>query len=388
MKKVLAILLACTLGCFVGCGDNTKDPVDTNNYTFSSFTNPTLVLTGTSDYKDEVADPSIVKGDDGYFYIFATNQVVLRSQDACNWEFYKRGLFPTPSWSGDPELYPNDPGGCAIWAPDVIKIGDKWIYYYSLSGWGKCCGIGLAVADEIAGPYTDLGKLFSYKQIGIDNAIDPHVFVDYDGRVYMSVGSFQGLYIVELTADGLGLMGGLETQKNEKILIAGKVGGWDGSTYEGSYIIEKDGYYYYFGSVGTCCEGKNSTYRVVCGRSESITGPYLDSRGLSMTMSGNGVTVGEPVLNTGFNNPNYAGAGHNSILKDDAGDYWIYYHAYSAKDNFRTRHLFMNKLFWTEDGWPYVENNVVDNETGESELQKYKPSFDEELDGPRFLVKE
>jgi arabinan endo-1,5-alpha-L-arabinosidase len=65
------------------------------------------------------------------------------------------------------------------------------------------------------------------------------------------------------------------------VLIAGEPGNqdWDGSTYEGSYIIKKDGYYYYFGSVGTCCEGKNSTYRVVVGRSESITGPYTDKAG-------------------------------------------------------------------------------------------------------------
>ena len=43
------------------------------------------------------------------------------------------------------------------------------------------------------------------------------------------------------------------------------------------------------------------------------------------------------------------------ILKDDAGDYWIYYHAYSSLDRYATRHLFMDKIEWDEDGFPYVE---------------------------------
>ncbi len=360
----------------------TKEPTPVE-YFFGTYTNPTLVTyENGSPYKTEVADPSIVRGDDGYFYIFSTLGRVLRSEDACNWIVYSDNIITRPTW--DKDVW-GESVNAQIWAPDVIKIGDKWIYYYSLSAWGKCCGVGYAVADEIAGPYTDMGKLFDYKEIKIDNAIDPHVFIDDDGRVYMSVGSFQGLFLLELTEDGTELLGGVEYQRDNKVLIAGKVGGWDGSTYEGSYIIKKDGMYYYFGSVGTCCEGKSSTYRVVVGRADNIAGPYTDAAGRPLTASGSGKTYGEMCLWTGITNANMSGAGHNSILLDDAGDYWIYYHAYSSADNFATRHLFMDKLSWDDNGFPYVSYTYV-NDEGEEKESKVKPSFEIELDGPRFIV--
>lgn len=351
------------------------------NYTFASYANPTMVFNSVgSDYRGEVADPSIVRGDDGYFYVFATGGIMLRSEDACTFEVVTNSVIPTPTWWQD--LYPNA-SGFAIWAPDVIKIEDKWIYYYSLSAWGKCCGVGYAVSDTIDGPYEDKGKLFDLNEIEIQNCIDPHVFIDDDGSIYMSVGSFQGLYLLELTDDGMGLFGGVEYQRDNKTLIAGKAGGWDGSTYEGSYIIKKDGYYYYFGSAGTCCEQGNSTYRVYVGKSDNIRGPYKDSKGFSMTMSGSGSTYGELVLWAGMSDEkDVVGTGHNSILRDDKGDYWIYYHAYSSKDNFITRHLFLDKLEWNDKGYPYV--SYINPET-ETET-KFKPSFDIELDGPCFYV--
>lgn len=391
MKKGLTFLMLLTIVLgLIGCEDNKeteKTPVKPEpevEYVYSTYTNPVSVIyENGSDFKAEVADPSIVRGDDGLFYIFATGGVVLKSEDACNWVVHATKVLPSmPTWDVDVWGYGVNPG---IWAPDVIKIGDKWIYYYSLSAWGKCCGIGLAVADEITGPYEDLGKLFDYKEIGIDNAIDPHVFVEDDGTVYMSVGSFQGLYLLQLTSDGLALEGGVETQARDKVLIAGKVGGWDGSTYEGSYIIKKDGYYYYFGSAGTCCEGKNSTYRVLVGRAEEITGPYLDAQGRPLTASGSGKTFGTMCLDTGITNKNMSGAGHNSILVDDAGDYWIYYHAYSTADNYATRHLFMDKLAWDENGFPHVEYTYT-NDEGVVKTTKIKPSFQIELDGPRFIA--
>ncbi len=356
-----------------------ESSLDPHSYVSGTYANPVNVTNGGFDYKSEVADPSIVKGDDGYFYIFATGRVVLRSEDGCTFSVYSNSIIPVPSWGS--ELYDNT-NGIEVWAPDVKKIGDKWIYYYSLSGWGKCVGIGYATADNIAGPYTDQGKLFTYKEIGVENAIDPCIYDD-DGSIYMAFGSFQGLYLIQLTADGMGLYGGTDGtdlkagvtyQAANKVMIAGKVGSWDGSTYEGSYIIKHDGYYYYFGSSGTCCEGKSSTYRVYCGRSENITGPYVDSKNRPLTGSGNGVTNGDNVIWAGTNSDkDVVAPGHNSVLQDDTGDLWLYYHAYSSADNFNTRHLFMDKLIFDEKtGFPHVEG--------------YKPTFQEEKDGPSLLA--
>lgn len=336
------------------------------------YQNPCTVTRANSElkYSGEIADPSVVRGDDGYFYSFSTAYRVLRSEDACNWELYSENIIKWPSWGAEVSPYDNDYN---LWAPDVVKVGDKWIYYYSLSGWDKPRGIGYAIADEIAGPYEDQGKLFSGDEMGIKNCIDPQTFVDDDGSVYMTVGSFQGLYMVELTDDGMGLKNGLEYQKANKTLIAGYDGNWDGATYEGSYIIKKDDYYYYFGSAGSCCVGKNSTYKVYVGRSKNIKGPYVDANNAKLTDSRVATTNGNLVLQKPMAMDGIvAGVGHNSILLDDFGDYWIYYHGYSKNDNFGTRHLFMDKLLWDEDGFPYVEGK--------------RPSFDEEIDGPRFIL--
>lgn len=385
MKK--SILFLSMLTMLTGCGRSSEKqteaekPVESENkvtetieYTSSTYSNPVLVTTdsGTT-YNGEVADPSVVRDlETGEFYSFSTNRVILHSEDGCMWQVYAQGdkVIDFPTWGE--EVQPGKTVG--MWAPDVQKIGNTWYYFYSLSGWGSCCGVGYGTSDNIAGPYVDQGKLFSYKEIGIENAIDPNVIVEEEtGDIYMTVGSFQGDYLVQLVQNDdqtISLFGGVEHQEKNKILIGGKPSGWDGSQYEGGYIIKREGYYYYFGSSGTCCEGKKSTYRVLVGKSKDIKGPYLDQNNFPLTASGSGTTKGRMVLWAGVDNENVAGPGHNSVIKDDAGDYWIYYHAFSSKDSFGTRHLFMDKLLWDEKGFPYINTT--------------KPSFDEELDGPRL----
>lgn len=389
-SKLLFGGLACLATLLVSCGQGEKptpkpttvipttEPV---NYDNGIYQNPVDVsYSGGSEYKNGVADPSIVKGDDGYLYVFSTGGLVLKSEDGCNFEVVTTNIIDIPDWYKD--VYPDDSAvGFGIWAPDVIKIGDTWIYYYSLSGWGKCCGVGYATSDNIAGPYEDQGKLFDLNEIGIQNCIDPQVIIDDDGRVYMAVGSFQGLYLLELTEDGMGLYNGVEYQNRNKVLIAGRAGGWDGATYEGSYIIKEGDTYYYFGSAGTCCEGGNSSYRVYVGKSNNIAGPYVDSEGRKLTASGSGVTYGELVVWAGMSSDKkVAGPGHNSVYRDDKGDLWLYYHSYCEEDNYRTRHLFMDKLSWDDNDFPYV--SYIDPDTDEE--IKYKPSYEIEIDGPSF----
>ena len=382
LVKFLALaVLMCSAGCSTATSSNTSSvkPTpsssstkieDPKSYWFETYTNPTSVVNASGQpYKVEIADPSVVRGDNGYLYCVSTDRRFLRSEDGCNWEVISESIIDNPSWGKE---YSSK--GYNLWAPDLIKIGDKWIYYYSLSGWGSPIGIGYATADDIEGPYTDQGKLFTGDEMGVLNCIDPQPFVDVDGTVYMTVGSFQGLWLVELTKDGMGLEGGIEYQKENKVLIAGKVGGWDGSTYEGGYIMRKEDKYYYFGSAGTCCEGQNSTYRVYVGVADNVAGPYVDKKNRPLTMSGSGANYGNLVVWAGVNNQDYVGPGHNSIFLDEAGDYWIYYHGFSKLDDFATRHIFMDKLLWDDKGYPYVEN--------------YKPTFQETKPGPRFIISE
>lgn len=308
------------------------------------------------------ADPAVIRGDDGYFYAYATedysvwqpnqaasSQVVpiIKSNDLVNWEFIGSAFtYETkPSW-GTP--------GANVWAPDIVKIGEAYNLYYSLSTWGDPNpGIGVATGPTPTGPWTDHGKLFDSFSIGVNNSIDPTVFVDDDGRVYMIWGSFRGLYGVELTANGLELIDGEQANKT-KVHIAGldTATPWNGATYEAPYLIKKDNLYYLFVSSGTCCDGFNSTYNIRVARSESPLGPFEDHLGQSML----GENRGYQVLRGG---PYFVGTGHNSIVIDDAGNYWITYHGFDRTreaqlNGVNRRSLLISKLEWNAADWPRV----------------------------------
>ena len=368
MKTRSLFLFATTLLALSSCGaaprENTTS-IDTNTYWNGTYSNPLFVNSSSgSFYGSEVADPCVVRGDDGYIYCFSTGGRALRSEDGCQWEIYKESIIARPSW-GD-GFYENKIPG--IWAPDVVKIGDKWIYYYSLSAWGGPCGIGYATADEIAGPYTDQGRLFFSEEIGgeytvgVENAIDSQVVIDDDGAVYMVVGSFHCCYMIQLTEDGMGLYKGHKYQKDNKILISS-------NRFEGSWIFKAGDYWYYMGSVGTCCNKKESSYHVRVGMSDSITGPYIDSEGKRLDAPSE--ENGDLVVWSKGSNENTKGPGHNAVIRDDAGDYWWYGHTYYDYDNFATRHLAMDKLQWDENDMPYIEGREL--------------SYYDEINGPRWL---
>ena len=98
--------------------------------------------------------------------------------------------------------------------------------------------------------------------------------------------------------------------------------------------------YYLFASKGACCQGANSTYRIVVGRSASITGPYVDKAGVAM-MSGGGTVLAS-------SGTRFKGPGGQSLLSDGSVMAW---HAYDA-DNGGAPVLFINNVTWGSDGWP------------------------------------
>lgn len=342
----------------------TTTSINTNEYVSTQYSNPIIPKNQEGNDIPGAADPAFVKGDDGYFYVFFTatgGGRAIRSKDCVNWELAIGQVIPRPTW-GDGGI--NNP---MVWAPEVVKIKDKWIFYYSLSGWDNPIGIGYAVADKISGPYEDKGPLVRGYDLENYNCIDPCIYQE-NGHVYMAVGSFRGIDLIELTEDGMALKGGVETQLKEKTLISGVYGAWDGGGTEGSYIINKDGNYYYFGSSGLCCEGSKSTYRVVVARSKNLKGPYVDNQNRLMANSnGNGKVI----CWAKTTNSDIAGPGHCSIFQDDAGDYWMVYHCYCIDDNYGSRHLMIDKILWDDKGWPYIENNT--------------PSYHTVKDGPRFI---
>lgn len=291
----------------------------------NTYTNPVV------DYS--LPDPSVIKGDDGYYYLYATEDIrnlpIHRSKDLVNWELVGTAFTDETR----PDFEPK--GG--LWAPDINKIGDKYVLYYSMSVWGGewTCGIGCAVADTPAGKFKDCGMMFRSNGINVQNSIDPF-YIEDGGKKYLFWGSFHGIYGIELSDDGLKVKEGAKP-----VQVAG-------DAYEGTYIHKRDGYYYLFASIGRCCEGIKSTYTTVVGRSDKLFGPYLDKQGRSMSDNHHEVLIQK--------NESFVGTGHNSeIVTDKAGDNWMFYHAVKVSDP-DGRVLMLDKIVW-EDDWPSVKTN-------------------------------
>ena len=279
-------------------------------------------------------DPSIIKAEDGYFYLYATENIrntpIHRSKDLVNWEMVGTAFTNETR----PTFEPN--GG--LWAPDINFINGKYVLYYSMSVWGGewTCGIGVATADRPEGPFTDHGKLFRSNEISVQNSID-QFYIEENGKKYLFWGSFRGIYAIELSDDGLSIKPDAEKQH-----IAG-------TAYEGVYIYKRNEYYYMFASIGSCCEGLNSTYTTVVGRSDNLFGPYLDLQGRSMMDNHYEILIQK--------NEKFVGTGHNSeIVQDAKGNDWMFYHAVSV-DNPKGRVLMLDRIRWNDD-WPFVEGGT------------------------------
>jgi arabinan endo-1,5-alpha-L-arabinosidase len=324
------------------------------------YSNPTYPIVNGNKTATYMADPYVLRDDDGYFYLYCTQTYVyttdnlsdgkkfqrcpiFRSTDCVNWKYYGN-VFDgyEPTWGTS---------GAGVWAPTVYKIGDTYNFYYALStGGDKNPGIGLATSPTPYGPWTHQGKLFDSDGIGVVNSIDPYVFVD-DGHVYMAFGSFGGyITLIELTADGKGLLNGLDYQKENKVKLAG-YGINDVNNYEATIILKKNGYYYLFLSTGTCCSGSSSTYHVVVSRSENVAGPYTDSQGRDMFHPNHGDSVVVPSMS------GVMGPGHCGLIEDDLGEVWMIYHGYDTKDTSHSedRVLYLDKLIFGDTGYPHVD---------------------------------
>ena len=164
---------------------STHSSIEVPQYEYynATYMNPISITKNGEAYNGGLSDPAFVVGDNGYYYMVCGN-TLLKSSDCCNWEICLGSIIKDrPLWGN--EIYGRDIWA-GIWAPDLIKIKDKWILYYSLSAWDMPCGIGIATSDNIEGPYTDHGKFFDLNEIGVLNCIDPQPFIDDDGKVYMT----------------------------------------------------------------------------------------------------------------------------------------------------------------------------------------------------------
>lgn len=295
--------------------------------TASAYPNPGLVTGAVV-----VHDPTMVRTSAGKYLLYATGGGLghRTSSDRIAFSAGADAFGAKPGWwSG----YATE-----AWAPDISYHGGKYLMYYAVSTFGSNkSAIGLAASSTgLPGSWSDYGIVYTSTTSSDYNAIDPNLFVDDDGKWWLSFGSWwTGLKMIRIEPS----TGKQYAGDTKRYPLASRPTGT--KAVEAPYIVKRGGYYYLFASYDTCCAGTSSTYKVKVGRSTSITGPYHDKNGVSMLNNG-----GTPVLES---HGRYIGPGGQSIMKDADGDL-IVYHYYDGQDN-GTPKLGVNLLNWST-GWP------------------------------------
>jgi len=301
----------------------------------------------------QVHDPVMIM-QDGKYYVFCTGNgiTVFSSEDMLNWNREKPVFEKAPEW-----VLQQLPGfRNSMWAPDISFYKGKYYLFYSVSAFGRnTSAIGLAVNNTLDS--SDEG--FMWKDLGCIvrsipgrdnwNAIDPTLIVDDNGTPWLNFGSFWGgIKLVKLEED----LSGISTDTEEWHTLARRFRdpftddrSAGSAQIEAPFIFKKGNYFYLFVSWDKCCSGVNSTYKVAIGRSESVSGPYLDKDSTDMAKGGGTIIV--------QGDENFPGVGHQAVVAFNSTDYLLY-HGYDAKDNGRSK-LIIKILYWDDEGWPYVK---------------------------------
>lgn len=296
---------------------------------------------GTISGTTSIHDPSMVKTTSGIYYAFSTTLTgtglqMRSSTDRIHFTDAGKVFATNPSWTNS---YNGRNG--VLWAPDVSYHNGKYWLYYAVSTFGsQNSAIGLATSTTAApGSWTDQGIVYTSSSSSNYNAIDPALVVDTSGSWWLSLGSFwTGIKLIQIdSATGKQL-----ASNQTRYSIAQRT---PSTAIEASYIYPHAGYYYLFASFDTCCQGASSTYHIVVGRSSSITGPYTDRGGLSLTQGG-----GTILLST---HGNIDGPGGQTVMHDTDGDLLVY-HYYNGNSNGAPT-LGLNLLSWDSAGWPHVQ---------------------------------
>ena len=297
-----------------------------------------VVLTISTSYAQRdygIHDPSgFVKDGDRYYTFYTSNGVECAwSTDLCTWH---RGgkIFPTgfPNWIN---TYVSGFQG-HFWAPAVFYMNNKWHVYYSCSSFGsRGSAIGLATSSSLIDPHwEDQGMVVNTNNSSDHNAIDADI-MRHDGKVWLYYGSFwKGIVMTELDTTT-----GKPIDRGDLHYVAG-------GDPEAAFGMHHGEYYYLFFNRGKCCDGVNSTYYILVGRSENPAGPYLDKDGKS-TSSGGGTVI----LRT---DGKYIGPGHFGYIADNGREY-MSYHYYDRNQNGMSK-LKVSTLSWV-DGWPVVNTD-------------------------------
>lgn len=358
---------------------------------------PSLEMLSKTPYKANVSvhDPSIVETPEGEYYIFGSHMEVARSEDLKQWTSVASGV------SRNNPLFDNlfterkafdfvgrnAQGWYSVWAPDVIynEVMGKYVMYFCTTSTYIKSSLCFATSDSIEGPYTyqdtilysgftprDLGetnvqeilgeedpshyfRIRKYNNMLWPNAIDPALFTDEEGRMWMSYGSWSGgMFILEIDQEtGYPLHPESDEETQTDRYFGRHIAGGQHNSIEGPYILydEVSGYYYLFLSYGSLT--RTGGYQIRLFRSENPDGPYLDAKGqdfhyvlahpgYGIKLMGNYIL---PTLQTAYMAP-----GHNSaLINRDGGIFLVHHTRFDSGSEYHEPRV--RSLFRTPDGW-------------------------------------
>lgn len=339
-----------------------------------------------------VHDPSIIKTDNKY-YIFGSHLASAKSDDLMTWSQVSSGVSEgnvlIPNVQEELEETLTWAQSDTLWAPDVIQLADGkyYMYYDACRGDSPLSALGIAVSDNIEGPYKNAGVILKSGMTGVGddgeiydatqkpNVVDPDVFFDKKGRLWMVYGSYSGgIFIMELdTTTGFPLP---DQGYGKKLL------GANHARIEGPYMLyspETD-YYYLFLSFGGL--DANGGYNMRVARSKTPDGPFVDSEGQDMIdAQGTSVLFDDPAyapygvklmgnfefLNTEDELPvrgeGYVSPGHNSAFYDESnGQYYLIFHT-RFPNRGEVHEVRVHQMLMNSDGWPVVAPHRYGGET-------------------------
>ena len=311
------------------------------------------VVTGSEGLLAGGPDPTIVAVHDAAqgYYVVATGRgiPISYSPDLKEWTRIGRVFDEdVPPWARA-----EVPRSDGIWAPDLTFHNGTYNLYYSVSSFGSQRSvIGLATNKtlDLQSPdyrWIDQGKVIESSPGKTDfNAIDPARYDDRDGKSYLFFGSFwSGIKAVLLDPQSG------KPRVDADILPVAARPRHPTHAIEAPFVIFREGNYYLFVSWDRCCDGADSDYKVVVGRSRQVLGPYVDAENQAM-LDGGGTLVLE-------GNDRWRGPGHNAVLTTTAGQ-WMVHHTYDKQNLRAHRVLQIRPMSWTDDGWPRVGEPIFE----------------------------
>ena len=198
------------------------------------------------------------------YSVLATNDPALGS-----WDLYSENLAP-----GDVFDWAT---GNAAYAGQVVTGADGRYYWYAPVEWDNtdvpnAMSIGVAVSDSPVGPWTDaVGEpLLTWFDVFGDSTtgqevIDPHVFTDVDGRVYLYWGSWNVARAVELDPNMIEVSGDIRVLEGLE------------SFYEAPWVFERNGTYfmaYDWKQPGSDCTPSNYQACIGYATADDPLGPW------------------------------------------------------------------------------------------------------------------